>query len=124
MTSPLTVGLPPPPGEVVAVGVAVGPGDGATQVGRVMVLLSRLTWPFLANTRPATVAPVCTDAEVNAKMLPTKVVWVPRVAELPTCQKAPDRASQPDHAGRNGRGTGAIRRRRSRGIGSADPLMA
>jgi hypothetical protein len=51
-----------------------------------MVLVSRVTAPFLASTRPATVVPVCTDAEVSARMLPTNVVPVPRVAELPTCQ--------------------------------------
>jgi hypothetical protein len=33
-----------------------------------------------------TVAPVSNDADVNAMMVPTKVVVVPRVAELPTCQ--------------------------------------
>src|SRR5689334_15608342 len=92
MTAPPPLGVPPPPapppppGVVVAVGVAVGVGDVVAQPGRVMVFLSRLTWPFLASTRPATVVPVCNDTEVNARMLPTKVVWVPSVAELPTCQ--------------------------------------
>jgi hypothetical protein len=66
---------------VVVVVVVVEHADSA------MVLSSRLTWPFLANTRPFTLAPVCTVAEVNAKMLPTNVVSVPSVAELPTCQK-------------------------------------
>jgi hypothetical protein len=56
-------------------------------VGTVILLSSRLTWPFRARTRPSTVVPVWTDAEVRAKMLPTKVVFVPNVAELPTCQK-------------------------------------
>ena len=51
-----------------------------------MVLVSRVTAPLLASTRPATVVPVCTAAEVSARMLPTNVVLVPRVAELPTCQ--------------------------------------
>jgi hypothetical protein len=32
------------------------------------------------------VAPVSRVAEVKARMLPTKLVLVPRVAELPTCQ--------------------------------------
>jgi hypothetical protein len=78
------------PGDVV---VVVDPGDVVVVVpvvlhaDSVMVLSSRLTWPFLANTRPFTLAPVCTVAEVNAKMLPTNVVSVPSVAELPTCQK-------------------------------------
>ena len=56
------------------------------QLGRVIVLVSRLTWPLRARTRPFTVVPVCTVAEVNAKMLPMKVVSVSSVAELPTCQ--------------------------------------
>jgi hypothetical protein len=75
-------------GIVMVVGgiVMVVVGGGVLQVGRVMVLVSRLTWPFRASTRPVTVVPVCTVAEVNAKMLPTKVVLVPKVAELPTCQ--------------------------------------
>jgi len=67
-------------GFVVVVGVVV-------QLGRVMVLVSRLTWPVRASTRPFTVVPVCTDAEVCARMVPTKVVFVPRVAELPTSKK-------------------------------------
>jgi hypothetical protein len=70
----------------VAVGVALGDGDAVTQSARVILLLSRVTAPFLASTRPATVVPVCTATEVSAKMLPVNVVWVPRVAELPTCQ--------------------------------------
>lgn len=68
-------------GVVVVVVVVVG------QFGRIMELLSRVTCPLRASTRPATVEPVCTVASVNAKMFPTNVVWVPRVAELPTCQK-------------------------------------
>jgi hypothetical protein len=57
-------------------------------VGVVMALSSRVTAPFCAKTRPVTGTPVSSVAEVNAKMFPTKlVVWVPRVAELPTCQK-------------------------------------
>jgi hypothetical protein len=71
---------------VVGGGVVVDVGGGVTQLGRVMVLVSRVTAPLRANTRPFTVVPVCTEIEVNAMMVPTKVVLVPRVAELPTCQ--------------------------------------
>jgi hypothetical protein len=39
-----------------------------------------------ASTRPFTVVPVCTEIDVNAMIVPTKVVLVPKVAELPTCQ--------------------------------------
>lgn len=51
-----------------------------------MTLVSRLTCPLRARTRPATVVVVCTEIEVNAIMVPTNVVFVPNVAELPTCQ--------------------------------------
>ncbi|SPZ39568.1 Uncharacterised protein [Rhodococcus wratislaviensis] len=71
---------------VVGGGVVVDVGGGVPQLGRVMVLVSRVTAPLRANTRPFTVVPVCTEIEVNAIMVPTKVVLVPRVAELPTCQ--------------------------------------
>jgi len=72
---------------VVGAAVVVVVGGAVGQLGRVMVLVSRLTWPVRASTRPFTVVPVCTDAEVCARMLPTKVVFVPRVAELPTSKK-------------------------------------
>jgi hypothetical protein len=76
-------------GDAVAVivGVAVGVGVEVTQVGLVMVLSSRVTAPFLASARPSMVAPVVTEIDVRARMLPTKVEFVPSVAELPTCQK-------------------------------------
>jgi hypothetical protein len=67
----------------------------AAHVGKVMVLSSRLTWPFRANTRPSTVVPVCAVAEVKAKMLPTKVELVPKVAELPTCQNTLQASAPP-----------------------------
>src|SRR5580692_980944 len=56
-----------PPGEVVVV------VDVVTQPGRVMTLLSRLIWPLRASTRPLTIVPVCTVAEVKAKTFPAKV---------------------------------------------------
>jgi len=72
-------------GGVLVGGVLVGGVVGAVlQNGRVMVLVSKVTAPFRASARPITVLPVCTVTDVNAKMLPTKVVLVPRVAELPT----------------------------------------
>ncbi len=51
-----------------------------------MVLVSRVTAPLRASSRPCTVACVLALIEVNAKMVPTKVELVPRVAELPTFQ--------------------------------------
>jgi hypothetical protein len=52
----------------------------------VMVLVSMVTAPFRASSRPSTTAPVVAEIEVRARMVPTKVEFVPRVAELPTCQ--------------------------------------
>ncbi len=59
---------------------------GVSHAGRVIVLLSRLTVPFRASTRPSTVVPACRLTEVNARMLPTKLVSAPSVADVPTCQ--------------------------------------
>ena len=54
--------------------------------GAVMVLASRVTAPLRASTRPCTVAPVSSVADVSAMMVPTNVLAESRVAELPTCQ--------------------------------------
>ncbi len=59
----------------------------AAQVLLVMVLVSRVTAPFLANNLPSMTAPVVAVTEVRAKTLPRKVELVPSVAEDPTCQK-------------------------------------
>jgi hypothetical protein len=58
----------------------------AAQAGTVTVESSRDTDPFRASSRPDTVDPVSAVMEVSASTLPTKVVPVPSVAELPTCQ--------------------------------------
>ena len=50
-------------------------------------LSSSVTEPLRASARPSTVELVVTVMEVSAMMVPTKVVSVPSVAELPTCQK-------------------------------------
>ena len=71
---------------VVAVGVGVGVGGGVAQVGEVIVSSSRVTAPLRASARPSTVSPVFTEIDVRARMLPLKAEFVPRVAELPTCQ--------------------------------------
>ena len=73
-------------GDVFVGWIDVG-GGVREQRGRVMTLSSRLTWPLRARIRPATVLPVCKEADVRAMTVPTNVVSVPRVAELPTCQK-------------------------------------
>ena len=84
------------PGDAVGLGVAVGPGVGVAvgpgvgvgiPVGRVMMLLSRVTAPFSARSLPSRVAPRCIVMLWFAMMLPTNTLSVPIVAELPTCQK-------------------------------------
>lgn len=57
------------------------------QVGTVIWLLSSVTAPLRARSRPESVVPVCAVIDVWARMVPSNVVPVPRVAELPTCQK-------------------------------------
>jgi hypothetical protein len=75
-------------GDGVEVGVGVGVGVGVVLqvVGTLMVLPSRLTSAVWANTRPTTVAPVFSETESAAKIVPTKAVVEPNVASLPTCQ--------------------------------------
>ena len=78
--------------EVVAVAVVVvrvvevALVEEAAQTGTVMVLLPRVTAPVCARTQPSTLAPVSRVADVSARIVPEKLVVVPRVAELPTCQ--------------------------------------
>jgi hypothetical protein len=50
-------------------------------------LLSSVTAPTRARSLPSTVAPVVAVIDIRARMFPLNVVVVPRVAELPTCQK-------------------------------------
>ena len=57
------------------------------QSGFVIVFVSRVTAPFSANSLPFTVALVVAVMESLAMTVPTKLVPVPRVAELPTRQK-------------------------------------
>jgi hypothetical protein len=77
-------------GGGVVVGL-VGDGDGVglvvVQAGTVMVSESRVTAPVLASARPVMVSPVVAVIDASARMVPVKVDPVPRVAELPTCQK-------------------------------------
>jgi hypothetical protein len=91
---PVPVAVAAAVGVVVAVGAPVAVGavvvvveDATVQVGDVvMVLASRVTAPLRAKTRPCTVAPESSVAEVSAMMVPTKVLDELRVAELLTCQ--------------------------------------
>jgi hypothetical protein len=68
-------------------GGAVGVGVGTAQDSKPTWFVSIVTAPFRANALPATDALVVRLMLVRARILPVKVVPVPRVAELPTCQK-------------------------------------
>ncbi len=59
----------------------------AAEFGIVMVLASRVTAAVRANARPSSVAPVVSVMEAKARMFPFMTEVVPKVAELPTCQK-------------------------------------
>jgi hypothetical protein len=72
---------------VVVVVVVGGGGVVVLQRGEVKVSSSRVTDPFRASARPATVVSVVTVIEVNAMIVPVNVEAVPSTAELPTCQK-------------------------------------
>lgn len=67
--------------------VVVVPTTAAAHAGTVMTLLSRVTAPLRAKTRPLTSAPVLSVMDVSAINEPLNWLVVPRVAELPTCQK-------------------------------------
>ena len=66
----------------VTVGAVVSAG-----IANPMILESSVTAAVRANSRPSTVAPVVTVMEAKARMFPLNTEPVPRVAELPTCQK-------------------------------------
>lgn len=85
----VAVAVTAPVGVTVAVGVPVVGGVVGTgsQPGLVITFVSRETCPLRASTRPSTLALVSAVIEVSARMLPLKLDAVPRVAELPTCQK-------------------------------------
>ncbi len=71
-------------GVLVEVAVAVG---AAAQL-REMVLASNVTAPVCARARPFKLAPVFRVMDVSARIFPMNLVFVPRVAELPTLHHA------------------------------------
>jgi hypothetical protein len=84
------VGLPPPPPPPVPPVPPVLPVPAAPPVvrqsGAVIVLVSRVTEPLRASTRPSTVAPVFRLTDASAMIVPMNSVEVPSVAEESTCQ--------------------------------------
>jgi hypothetical protein len=67
------------------VGVSVDPAN-ASHTAKETLLVSNVTAPFRANTLPDMLTPVFTVILASARIFPLKVVVVPSVAELPTCQ--------------------------------------
>ena len=86
-----TVAAGPGPVSGMIGGVSGGVSGGiiaAEQPSAEISLVSRVTAPMLAKALPhAIFAPVVSVMLVCARILPWKRLWVPRVAELPTCQK-------------------------------------
>jgi len=84
----VSVGLAVSVGVAVSVGLAVSVGVAVdrSHSEEVKTLVSKVTEPLRARARPSTVVPVVIEMDVKARIVPTKVVFVPRVAELPTCQ--------------------------------------
>jgi hypothetical protein len=52
-----------------------------------MTSVSNLTAPFRASALPSRLTPVVIVIDASARMFPLNAEFVPRVAELPTCQK-------------------------------------
>jgi hypothetical protein len=71
------------------VGVGVGGGPPPQLPTTETTLLSSVTAPVRAKRAPSLVAPVFRVMLASARMFPLKSVVVPSVAELPTCQNAP-----------------------------------
>ena len=80
------------PPALIAAGLNAFPSVGGTGMTgaiheeTVITLSSKVTAPFCASALPDKVASVVTVILVSARIFPTKVVSVPIVAELPTCQ--------------------------------------
>jgi hypothetical protein len=83
-------------GDAAGVGLTVGEADGVTVAVGVGVashtalltpFVSSVTAPLRAYRPPFESAPVFSVMDVTARMLPWKLVLVPSVALLPTCQK-------------------------------------
>lgn len=73
--------------DVVVAAVVVVVSTAVAHDGTEIVLSSRVTAPLRARTRPLTWAPVSSVIEVRAMKVPAVWLVVPRVTELPTCQK-------------------------------------
>ncbi len=73
-------------GVLVLVATGVFVGVAGVLVQPETVLVSMVTAPVRAKTRPLTLTPVVSVSLARASRLPWNIVPVPSVAELPTCQ--------------------------------------
>jgi hypothetical protein len=72
---------------LLAAKATVLPAVPVAQVDFVMVVLFKVTAPFLARSLPLTVELPSSVIDVKASTFPIRVVEVPNVADDPTCQK-------------------------------------
>ena len=70
-------------GVGVGVGIGVGVGVGVGP-GLITLFVSRVTAPTTAKSRPLTIVVLTAVMEASARMLPMKLLPLPRVAEVPT----------------------------------------
>jgi hypothetical protein len=63
-------------------------GEGTAHAAGLTALSSNVTAPLRANALPDILVPVLSVMLVSARIFPTKVEFVPSVAELPTCQES------------------------------------
>ena len=96
VSRPITAGFDSRTSSAGSSGVAPGPGlvpglvpgsVPAAHRARVTESSISVTAPLRARSLPFTLAPLFTEIDVSARMLPWNAVLVPSVAELPTCQK-------------------------------------
>ena len=63
--------------------------------GLAMILDASVIAPFSANSLPFTAAPVFSEMDWMARMLPLRTEFAPRVADVPTCQKTLEALAPP-----------------------------
>jgi hypothetical protein len=74
-------------GVAAAAGAGVGVAAATVHADGAMTLVSSVTAPVLASALPSNDAPVVIVIEACAMMVPLRAERVPRVAEVPSCQK-------------------------------------
>jgi hypothetical protein len=72
---------------VEVVGITVVVVMAVPQVAKPTWFVSKVTAPFLAKVLPIMFVPVVTVTLVRARIFPLNLLFVPRVADFPTCQK-------------------------------------